>query len=130
MATVVLEHLATQGIGIDEIAVVSERNAVGRIDVQGLGLAAALGPGGRIAAVADADTAAQGQHVFALEHVLDEPVALVQSQARAVNGGDARRVLAAMLEHGQGIVESRCDFGFADDSNDSTHGSVHCAEVG
>ena len=130
VTTVVLEHLPAQGVGIDQVAVVRQCYAIRRIHIKGLRLVAALRARGRIAAMADADDSPQSEHVFTLEHILDQPVAFVQAQARAVDGRDAGRVLTAMLKHGQRVVKRRSDFGLADDSNDSTHDSVHCEEDG
>ena len=72
--------------------------------------------------MADADVAAQLEHVVAREHVAHESRALVQAQAIAVDGRDAGRVLAAVLQHGQRVVERRRDFRFSDDADDSAHG--------
>ena len=77
--------------------------------------------------MADADVAAQLEHVLALEHVAHQACALVQAQAFAVDRGDAGRVLAAMLQHGQAVVQRRRDFGLADDADDSAHALV-CSE--
>src|SRR5690606_41462095 len=40
----------------------------------------------------------------------------------AVGGGDARRVMAAVLEHGQPVVERGRDLGGGDDADDAAHG--------
>ena len=72
--------------------------------------------------MSDADAAAQLQHVVAVEHVAHQSRALVQAQPFTIDGRDARGVLAAMLQNGQRVIQRRCDFGFADDADDSAHG--------
>ncbi len=122
VAAVVLVHLAAQRLGVDEVAVVAERDAVGRVDVEGLGLGRALRSCRRITAVADADAAAQLEHVRGAEYVAHQPRALVQAQALAVDRGDAGGVLAAVLQHGERVVQRGRDFGFSDDADDAAHG--------
>ncbi len=55
--------------GIGQVAVVRQTDPVGRVDVEGLGLRGAVATGRRIAHMADADIAAQLEHVVLLEHV-------------------------------------------------------------
>jgi hypothetical protein len=122
VAAVVIDDLAAQRVRVDEIAVVRERDAVRRVDVERLRLGRAFRTCGWIAAVADADVAAKAEHRLAREHVADEAGAFVQSQAIAVDRRDAGGVLAPVLEHGQRVVERRSDFRFSDDADDSAHG--------
>src|SRR3546814_5488169 len=57
-----------------------------------------------------------------VEHVAHQSVALVHAQLGAVGGGDARRVLAAVLQHGQSVVQRCRDFSGSDDADDAAHG--------
>ena len=107
VAPVVVEDFAAQRVGVDQVAVVRKRDAVRRVHVERLRLGRAFGACGRIAAVADADVAAKAEHRLAREHVAHEAGPLVQAQAIAVDRRDARRVLAAMLQHGQRVIERR-----------------------
>ena len=76
--------LARQHVGqlgrIGQIAVVREADAVGRIDVERLGFGSAVAAGSRIADMADADVAAQLEHVVLLEYVAHQARALAHAQ--------------------------------------------------
>src|SRR3546814_20105685 len=75
----------------DNLAVVRQRDAVGRVDVERLGLVQALAAGSRVAAVTDADAAFQQRHRAVVKHVPNQSVAFVHTQHGAVCGGVARR---------------------------------------
>src|SRR6185437_9465931 len=60
-------------------------------------------------------------HVLGPEHVAHQPGAAMQAQAVAVEGGDARGVLAAVLQDGQTVIQRGGDFAPADDADDSAH---------
>src|SRR5690606_9601494 len=83
-----------------------------------------LAAGGGIAAVADAHPALQQAHAAVVEHVAHQAVALVHAQGGAGGGGDAGRVLAAVLEHGQAVVQRGRDPGGSDDADDAAHGGL------
>src|SRR5690606_20714884 len=102
-------------------AVVRQRDAVWRVHVERLGLVVAFAAGGGIAAVGDADPALEQAHGLAVEHVAHQAVALVHAQVRAIRRGDACRVLAAVLEHGQAVVEFRRDVLVGNDADDPAH---------
>lgn len=97
VAAVLLEHLATQGVGVDQVAVVRQRDAVRRIHVERLRFVAAFAARRGIAAMADADAALQQRHLARAEGIAHEAVALHDAQLGAVGGGDAGGVLSAML---------------------------------
>src|SRR5690606_38669497 len=90
--------------------------------VQTCALPISLAAGGGVAAVADAHAPLEQRHRVLVEHVAHEPVALVHAQAGAVAGRDAGRVLAAMLEHGQAVIQTGRDLGGSDDADDAAHG--------
>ena len=98
-----------------------QADAVGRIDVEGLRLGGAVAAGGRIAHVADADVALQLEHVMLLEDIAHQAAALAHVQLALAGGGDAGGVLAAVLQHGQRVVEALIDCAGADDSDDAAH---------
>jgi len=77
----------------------------------------------------DADTPAQLAHAGRVEDVADQPVALVQAQARALHGGDAGGILPAMLQDGQAVIQGRCHFRGTDDADDSAHGLAFYEEA-
>ncbi|MNI55712.1 hypothetical protein D3C73_1106780 [compost metagenome] len=132
VAAVLLEHLLAQVLGVDQVAVVGQRDAVRRIDVERLCLVHAFRASGRVAHMGDTDTAFQGGHGACIEDIADQASSLLHPQAAAVDGGDARRVLAAMLEDGQAVIQLPGDVLVADDSDDATHDArspLGCAQL-
>jgi len=84
---------------------VRQADAIGGIDVERLRLGGALAAGSRVAHVANAHVAVQPQHVAGVEDIPYQAVVLAQMQVSAVAGHDARCVLAAMLQHGQSVID-------------------------
>ena len=121
VTAVVLEHLAPQFLGVHQVAVVRDRDAVGRVHVERLRLLRPLRTGRWVAAVADADASVQLAHRLLVEHVANQAVTAVQAQARAIHGGNAGRVLAAVLQDGQAVIKSRCHFGGTDNEIGRAH---------
>ncbi len=122
VAEVELEELALQRVAVGEVAVVRERDAERRVDVERLRLELRGGGArGRVAAVADAEVARQLAHVARAEHVAHVAGALVHVERRAFAGDDARRVLPAVLQQQQPVVEQLVDRRVRDDAYDSAH---------
>jgi hypothetical protein len=71
--------------------------------------------------VAHADRALELLHVTLLEHVTHQAHVLAQVQLAVVLGHDAGRVLAAVLQHGQRVVELLVDGAEAHDTDESAH---------
>jgi amidophosphoribosyltransferase len=88
--------------------------------VLGLGVVA-FRARGRIAAMGDADAAFEQAHRVLVEHVAHQAVVLVHAQVGAVGGGDAGRVLAAVLQHRQPVVKLAGHVMVGDDADDSAH---------
>ena len=123
MPQIFAEQLALELFGVGEIAVVAEHDAERRIHVQRLRFRRILSrAGGGIAAVCDADVAEQLAHVACAEHVAHEAAALVHVKRAALGGYDPGRILPAMLQHQQAVVEQLIDRRLGDDTDDSTHG--------
>ena len=101
----------------------AEADAVGRIHVERLRLGGAVAAGGRIAHVADADVAGELEHVPLLEHVAHQACALARAQPPLEGGHDAGRILAAVLQHRQRIIQALIDGTGADDADDAAHGA-------
>ena len=57
----------------------------------------------------DTGVAEQDPHVPGPEHVAHQAIALVHGELPAVRGDDAGRILAAMLQQQQAIVEQLVD---------------------
>ena len=124
MAQIALEDVGLELPGVREVAVVRQADAVGRVDVHRLRLGGARRTGRRIAHVADAHVPAQPLHVALLEDLAHQAVAFAQPQTAiglGVPRDHPRRVLAAMLQGKQRVVDLVEDRALADDSNDTTH---------
>ena len=70
------KQVTHQLFGIGQIAVMSQRNTVGRIHIQWLSFRRAGRARRRVTALADPHIALQPLHVLALEHILDQTVVL------------------------------------------------------
>ena len=98
-----LAQLGVQLDGVDEVAVVGERElaavAAGAVAaVDGLGVLPLVGAGRRVADVADREVAAQRPQVVLLEHLRDEAERALGDDVAAVIGGrDPRGLLPTML---------------------------------
>ncbi len=84
---------------VDQVAIVGDGDeALGGVDADGLGVEQGRVAGGGVAGVADGHGAGElGQHVVG-EDFRDQAHALDVGQMQAVGGGDAGRLLAAMLQ--------------------------------
>ena len=94
-----LAQLVVQLDGVDEVAVVAERQLAAVGAVHGLGVVPAVGAGRRVADVADGDVAAQRAQLLLVEDLVDEPqLAQGHDVPVHVGGGDAGRLLTTVLE--------------------------------
>ncbi len=57
-----------------------------------------------------------------LKHIPHQAAGLTQIDAAVVASGDARRVLATVLQNGQTVVQGLIDTAFRYDSDDPAHG--------
>src|SRR5215208_7286773 len=111
---------------VREVAVVREANAVRRVHIERLRLSrSAVAPRRGIAHVTDSDVALEIEHVMLLEHVPHEPAAFARVELAFARSGDARGILATMLQHRHRIVEPVVDRTGANDSDEAAHGSAH-----
>ena len=69
----------------------------------------------------DPDATDQQRHRAFVEYITRQPIAFVHMQLAAIGRGNPGRILAAMLEHGQPVVQLRGDFALADDPDNSAH---------
>ena len=118
---VIAVDLKLQGIRIDEVAVVGKRDSVRRVDVEGLRFGGGVPARGGIAHVTDPHGALEREHVAGMEHVPNESAALALMQALTVPGDNAGRVLPAVLQRGEGVVEVLVDRRAGDDAYDGAH---------
>ena len=122
MAEIELEQLPLQRFAIRQVAVVAERDAERRIDVEGLRFKVGEGGArGRITAMADAGIAVQLAHVSRAKHITDVARALPHVEHLALGRGDAGSVLAAMLQQQQRVVEELIDRRMRNAADDSAH---------
>jgi hypothetical protein len=122
VAKIELEQLALERIAVGEIAVVGERDAERRVDVERLRLE--LGErrsGGRIAAVRDAGVAREVAHVARAEHVAHVARPLEHVEDGPFTRDDAGCVLAAVLQQQQAVVEQLVDRRVRHDADDPAH---------
>ena len=121
VAQIVLEQFLRQLLGIGQVAVVCQGDTVGGVHIERLGQGCAGAARGRVAHVADADSAAQHLHMVLAKHVPHQALALALGKPTAAAGHDPRGVLAAMLQHRQRIVNLGGNIGFPNHSNQATH---------
>ena len=119
-AVFALEHFA-QFARVGEIAVVREADAVRRVHVERLRFGGAVAAGGGITHMADADVALELLHVVLLEDIAHQALALAHEQLALGDRRDARRVLAAVLQHRQGVIDPLIDSAGSDDSGNAAH---------
>ena len=104
-----LLQVGAQRLGVDEVAVVAEGDlAVGAGDAERLGVLQAAGAGRRVAVVADGDVAAEVTEVLFVEDLGDEAHAGVDVKLVAVGCGDARALLASVLERVEAVEGHSC----------------------
>ena len=78
----------------------------------------------------DAQISRQFSHVPGSEDILGQTIALPQKDLVALSGGDSCRILTAMLQHSQGVVNPSVDRFDTSDSSDSAHsGPLRLGEV-
>jgi hypothetical protein len=101
---------------------VAERDAKRRVDVERLRfLDEARRACGRVAHVRDADVAGQDCACSRAEDLAHHAVAFPHREARAVAGGNARRVLTAVLQQLQRVVQQLVDRSGGHNADDAAH---------
>lgn len=119
------EHLVLQLHPVRQIAVVREDDAERRVDVKRLRFfLVRRRTGRRIAHLPDADVARQAAHVARAEHVAHHAVGFVHVEVVAVRRGDSRRILPAMLQEQQAVIDELIDGALGNYTYDAAHGMV------
>ena len=121
VAPVFLDQQPGQLPGIGEIAVVGQANTVRAVDVKRLRLARAGAARGRIAHMANPHVSFQPEHVAHPKDVAHQAIVLALVQLETIAGHDACRILAAMLQNRQRIVNRLVDSGLTDNPDYTTH---------
>ena len=104
MAQVLREQLFAELCRVGQVAVVSQAQPVGRVDIKRLSQRRAGAARGRVTHVTDTHVAGQPAHVPGTKYILDQTVVLAQIQYTVVVRCDPCSILPAMLKHRQGIV--------------------------
>src|SRR4051812_25845684 len=91
-------QLRVQLDDVDEVAVVRERDLALVRAPDRLGVLPRVGAGGRVADVADRHVALQRAQLLLVEDLVDEPLVAHREDMAALGGGDARRLLPAVLQ--------------------------------
>ena len=106
----VREQLLAQGLGVDEVAVVAERDRSRRaVEDEGLRIRPAGAPRRRVARVADRDLAGKRGELLLVEHLRHEPHLAHCSDPPAFVDRDPGRFLAAVLKREQAEVREARD---------------------
>src|ERR1019366_780817 len=109
-------------LAIGQIAVVRERDAERRIDVERLRFELRRrGARGGITAMADAGVARKLAHVARAEDVAHVTRRLVHVKYRALAGHDAGRVLTPVLQQQQAVIQELVNRRMRNGADDSTH---------
>src|SRR5690554_6211927 len=122
MAQVGTEQVLGKVVGVGEVAVMGQGNAVGAVHVERLGFCRAWASGSRITDMADAHVTRQAAHVPGVEYIPNQPVVLAQVKPVVLEGHNSRRILATVLKNGQRIVKQLINVGSTDNTDNATHG--------
>ena len=98
-----------------------KRQTVRGIHVQRLRQGGTAAAGGGIAHMGDAHLAGKAVHMAWTKNVLDQPVVLAQIQLAVIAGHNAGRVLAAMLQYRQGVIQTQADVPARYNAYQTTH---------
>ena len=124
MAQIGGEQLLLELIGVGQVAVVGQGDAVGRIDIERLGFGLARRTGGRVADMTDAHIALQPLHVTRMEHVPYQPVVLAQQKATFIPGHHAGGILSAVLQDRQRVIDQLIDRFIGHEAYDTAHADL------
>ena len=117
------EELVLQRMGVCEVAVVHQHDAERCIDVKGLGLFLGIGIARRgVAHLTEADMPRQRTHVAGAKDVAHHATGLVHEALGALHGDDACRILPAVLQEQQRVIDQLVGGRLGDDADDAAHG--------
>ena len=97
--------MSAQIIGIGQITVVSNADAIGRVNIEWLSQCRAGTAGCGIAHMAYANVAHQSRHMLSAEHISRQTNTFADVNLTIMVGDNASGILTAMLQHSQGIIE-------------------------
>ena len=130
VAVVDAEQLGAQGLGVGQVAVVHHDDAKGRVHIERLRFLFAESVARRgIAYLPQARVARQSAHVAGAEHVTHHALGLVHEELAVQLRGNASRILAAVLQEQQSVIDQLVDGGRADHADDSTHSCLPSQKI-
>ncbi len=91
------------------------------VGVEGLGLRGARKARRGVAHMPHTHAAPQVDHVFGAEDIPDQAAVFAQMELLVFTGNDAGRILSAVLQDQQGVVQGLVDRPLADDSDYAAH---------
>ncbi len=122
VAPIDIVELGRQLTSVGQIAVVHEDQTVGRIHIERLRLFLIRGCATRgVAHMPEPDMAEQGTHVAGTIRLAHLPASLHHVELAAIGGGDSRRILTAMLQQQQAVVDLLVHVTGGNDADDAAH---------
>ena len=122
VAVVGVEQLGFELGRVGQVAVVRKHQAKRRVDIKRLRLVFAEGVARRrVTHLPQTDIARQGAHVAGTENVAHHALGLVHEKLAPELRDDARRVLPAMLQQQEAVVNELIDRSVTDNTNYSAH---------
>ena len=122
MAQIGTKDVLRQVFRIGQVAIMGQGNAVGGVNIERLRFCRTGTSGGRVTHMTDTHVANQPTHVAGAEHISHHTVILAQIEPVAVTGHDTCRVLPAMLQNGQRIINALIHIAMADNAHNAAHG--------
>jgi hypothetical protein len=125
VAAIDVEQFLLERRGIGQVAVVHQHDAVRRVDVERLRfLFVERVARGRVANLAEPHRSGQAAHVARAKDVAHHAARLVHEALGALHRDDAGRVLAAVLQQQQRVVDQLVDGRLRYHADDAAHGGV------
>ena len=125
VAVVGMRQLHAQSLGVGEVAVMYQHDAERRIHVKRLCFFFVVGRAcRRVAHLPQAAVAGQGAHVAGAENIAHHALVLVHEKLAVFLGGDACRILPAVLQQQQGIVKQLVHMVGMHHGDNSTHADL------
>ena len=128
VATIDVEQLFAQGVGVGQVAVVNQDQAKWRVHVERLRLffVERIACGG-ITHLTQTNRARQSAHVTRAEHIFDHATGLVHEELASVCIGACRHdtgcILTTVLQQQQRVIDQLVDWRLGNHSDDAAHGS-------
>ncbi len=123
MTKVGAEKVAGNLVGIGEIAVMGERDAVGGVHIKRLCFSRTGRAGGRVAHMTDAVITDQPHHVARMKHIAHHAILLAEIKPAVMGCHNAGGILTAMLQYRQCVIEVLVNRALACNTHNTAHNS-------